>query len=305
MEKEKIIKEIKKLKRGKDAILLAHNYQLPEIQDIADFVGDSLELSKKAQNISCRIIVFCGVTFMAETAKILSPEKKVLIPRKDARCPMADMIDVATLKEIRKKYPGAKVLSYVNTTARVKAESDVCCTSANAVEVAKNMEADEIIFVPDRNLANYVATHLDKSKKIIPYEGWCYVHERIRKEDILKAKKVHPDAKIVVHPECKQEVIEEADMVASTGGMVKLAKKLPVKKIVIGTEEGLIHRLKKENPDKEFFVAGAALICKDMKLTRLEDVCISLREEKYEVAVEEDVLKRAKNALERMLEYTG
>ncbi|MBC7190240.1 quinolinate synthase NadA, partial [Candidatus Aerophobetes bacterium] len=270
-----------------------------------DFVGDSLELSKKAQSISCKIIVFCGVTFMAETAKILSPEKKVLIPRKDARCPMADMIDAATLKEIRKKYPEAKVLSYVNTTAQVKAESDVCCTSANAVEVAKNMEADEIIFVPDRNLANYVASQLDKNKKIIPYEGWCYVHERIRKEDILKAKKVHPDAKIIVHPECRQEVIEEADMVASTGGMVKLAKNLPVKKIVIGTEEGLIHRLKKENPDKEFFTTGAALICKSMKLTRLEDVYISLKEEKYEVAVEKDVLKRAKDALERMFEYTG
>jgi len=303
LEKEDIIGKIEDLKKEKDAIILAHNYQRSEIQDIADFVGDSLELSRKAQSVSCRTVVFCGVRFMAETAKILSPEKMVLLPRKEAGCPMADMITQDTLKKLKEKHPGAQVLSYVNTNAEVKAESDVCCTSSNAVEVARNMTTQKIIFVPDRNLASFVSKFM--KKKIIPYKGYCYVHERIRAENIIKAKKLHPDAKVVVHPECLPEVIELADRVASTGGMVKFARESTAKKFIIGTEEGLIHRLKKENPGKEFFAAGSALMCLDMKLITLEDVYLSLREEKYQIVLEDSIRKKAKKALDRMLEYTG
>jgi len=305
LEEKEIIENIEKLKKKKEAIILAHNYQLPVIQDIADFVGDSLQLSRRAQTVPCRVIVFCGVNFMAETAKILSPEKIVLHPRKEARCPMADMINADILRELKREYPDAKILSYVNTTAEVKAESDVCCTSSNAVEVAKNMEAEKILFLPDRNLARYVARFMGNGKEIITYQGYCYVHEKFRAEDIIKARKIHPDAKVVVHPECRAEVIELADKVTSTGGMVKFAKESSAKKFIIGTEEGLLHRLKKENPEKEFFTLGPARICQNMKLIRLEDVYLALKEEKYQVVVEDDIRERAKIALDRMLQYTG
>lgn len=296
-----IVEKIKKLKRQKNSIILAHNYQIASVQDIADYVGDSLELSRIAQKIACRMIVFCGVRFMAETAKILSPEKIVLIPREEAICPMAAMADTDSLSELKRIHPDAKVLSYVNTTAEVKAESDACCTSANAIEVAQNMNARKIIFLPDRNLASFVAKFVNKDKQIIPYPGYCYVHERVRVEDIIKAKKAHPEAKVVVHPECRPEITDIVDKVASTGGMVTYVKNSSCKKFIIGTEEGMIHRLKKENPEKEFFVAAPALICQDMKLITLESVYVSLEEEKYQVMVNDDIAGRARIALDRML----
>ncbi|MCD6406828.1 quinolinate synthase NadA [Candidatus Aerophobetes bacterium] len=301
MEKEKIIEQIKKLKKEKKAIILAHNYQIGEIQDIADFVGDSLELSKKAAGVSCRIIVFCGVRFMAETAKILSPEKKVLLPKKEAGCPLADMIKAEEARKLKQMYPDAEIVAYVNTNAEVKAESDICCTSANAVEVARKIKVEKIIFVPDKNLASYVAKNLPE-KRIIPFQGYCYVHDKIKKEDIAKAKENHPDAKVIVHPECRPEVIEIADMVASTGGMIRFAKESSAKKFIIGTEEGIIHRLKKENPEKEFFPIFPLPVCKDMKLTTLEDVYLALKEERYEIEIEESIRKKAKKALDRMLQ---
>jgi len=238
---------------------------------------------------------------MAETAKILSPGKVVLLPRKEAGCPMADMITKEELKKIKAEYPEAKVVSYVNTTAEVKAESDVCCTSSNALKVVQHIDAEEIIFIPDRNLANYVSKFA--KKEIIPYNGYCYVHDRIRAEDVKKAKEAHPDAVVLVHPECRSEVIELADEVASTGGMIKLSKKSKTKKFIIATEEGLIHRLKKENPEKEFFTAGPALMCHNMKLTGLEDIYLSLKEERYKIEIEDDVQRKAKKALDRMLKY--
>lgn len=300
-ENDELIKKIIHLKEKKGAVILAHNYQRGEIQEIADFIGDSLKLSRQAAELPCRIIVFCGVYFMAETAKILSPDKTVLLPRKEAGCPMADMITGENLRKLKAEYPKAKVVCYVNTTAEVKAESDACCTSSNALKVIQNIDARRIIFVPDRNLANFVARFTDK--EIIPYDGYCYVHERIRADNIKKAKKTYPDAKVIVHPECKPDIIELADEVTSTEGMIKVAKRSKAKKFIIGTEEGLIYRLKKENPEKEFFTAGPALMCYNMKMTRLEDVYLSLKEERYKIEIEENILKKAKKALDAMLKY--
>lgn len=296
-----LIEKIAHLKKEKDAIILVHNYQRSEVQDIADFLGDSLGLSRQAEKLSCKMIVFCGVRFMAETAKIISPEKMVLLSRKEAGCPMANMITKEKLEKMKREYPQAKVVSYVNTTAEVKAESDVCCTSANAIKVVQNIDAEKIIFVPDRNLAGYVSRFTDK--EIIPYDGYCYVHDRIRAKDIKKAKDIHPDAVVLVHPECRPDVIDVADEVASTSGMVKLARRSKAKKFIIGTEEGLLYRLKKENPEKEFFTAGSALMCHNMKLTRLEDVYLSLREERYKVEVSDNISKTARKALDEMLKY--
>lgn len=248
-----IVEEIVRLKRRKNAIILVHNYQRPEIQEIADFLGDSLGLAREAAKTDARIIVFCGVRFMAETAKILSPERTVLLPVKEAGCPMADMITAEELRELKEKYPDAKVVSYVNTNADVKAESDVCCTSANAVKVVKNVEAERIIFTPDKNLASYCQRFVDK--EIIPWNGYCYVHERITKKEVLLAKKEFPDALLLVHPECNPSVIDLSDEVLSTNGMVKFSKESDKERFLMGTEEGLIYRLKKENSEKEFYIA--------------------------------------------------
>lgn len=296
-----LVEKILFLKEKKSALILAHNYQRNEIQDIADFVGDSLGLSQEAEKFSGRIIVFCGVRFMAETAKILSPDKMVLFPRIEAGCPMADMITKEQLMEIKAKHPRAKVVSYVNTTAEVKAESDVCCTSSNALKVVQNVNAKKIIFVPDRNLASCVSGFT--SKEIIPYNGYCYVHDGICVEDIEKIKQIHPDAVVFVHPECRPEVIELADEVTSTGGMIKLVRKSKAEKFIIGTEEGLMHRLKKENPGKKFFPAGRVLRCHNMKLTSLEDVHLSLKEERCKIEIEPQIQKKAKKALDKMLNF--
>jgi len=296
-----IVEEINKLKKEKNAIILVHNYQRSEIQDIADYLGDSLGLSREAAKTDVNIIVFCGVRFMAETAKILSPGKKVLLPRKEAGCPMADMVTAEDLKRLKGKHPDAKVVSYVNTNADVKAESDICCTSANAVEVVRNLKTERIIFTPDKNLAAYCQRFTNK--EIIPWNGYCYVHEKIRKEEVRLAKEKFPDALLLVHPECNPSVIDLADEVLSTSGMVNFVKKSDKKKFLIGTEEGLIYRLKKENPGKEFYAAGTAKMCRNMKLTTLNDVYLSLREERYAIELPEGIIKSAQKALMGMLKY--
>lgn len=296
-----LVDKIAKLKKEKNAVILVHNYQRPEIQDIADFLGDSLELAREAAKTDARIIVFCGVRFMAETAKILSPKKTVLLPRKEAGCPMADMISCEELRVLKEKYPDAKVVSYVNTNADVKAESDVCCTSANAIEVVRNVKAERIIFTPDKNLAAYCQRFVDK--EIIPWNGYCYVHEKIREEEVHLAKEKFPDALLLVHPECKPSVIDLADEVLSTSGMVSFAKKSDKKRFLIGTEEGLIYRLKKENPEKEFYAAGTAKMCRNMKLTTLNDVYLSLKEERYAIELPEGIIESAQKALTAMMKY--
>lgn len=296
-----IAEEITKLKKEKNAIILVHNYQRPEIQNIADALGDSLGLAREAAKTDARIIVFCGVRFMAETAKILSPEKMVIIPRKDAGCPMADMITVEDLRILKEKHTDAKVVSYVNTNADVKAESDVCCTSANAIEVVRNIKAERVIFTPDKNLAAYCQRFVDK--EIIPWNGYCYVHEKIRKEEVRLAKEKFPDALLLVHPECNPSVIDLADEVLSTSGMLNFAEKSDKKRFLIGTEEGLIYRLKKENPGKEFYAAGTAKMCRNMKLTTLNDVYFSLKEERYAIELSEGIIESAQKALEAMLKY--
>jgi len=296
-----IVEEITKLKKEKSAIILVHNYQRPEIQNIADFLGDSLGLAREATKTDAQIIVFCGVRFMAETAKILSPKKTVIIPRKDAGCPMADMITVEDLRRLKRNYRDAKVVSYVNTNADVKAESDICCTSANAVKVVKNISAKRIIFTPDKNLAAYCQRFVDK--EIIPWNGYCHVHERITKEEVILAKENFPDALLLVHPECNPSVIDLADEVLSTGGMLSFAKKSNRKKFLIGTEEGLIYRLKKENPEKEFYATGTAKMCLNMKLTTLNDVYSSLKKESYSIQLNEEIIRSAQRALMNMMKF--
>lgn len=294
-----LAKEIKELKKAKHAVLLAHNYQVEDVQLAADYLGDSLELSRIAASVKQEIIVFAGVKFMAETAKILSPGKKVLLPRLDAGCPMADMITVEELRELKEIHPHAKVVAYVNSSVEVKAESDACCTSSNAVNVVKNIAADEIIFIPDKNLGSYVQKMVPE-KKIILFEGYCYVHNRIKKEEIVEMKKHLPNAKVVVHPEAQMEVIGLADDVMSTSGMLKYVSQSPAKQFIIATEQGLIERMKRENPGKEFYPALKAKICANMKRTSLRDVYESLKNEKYEIHVEECIAGRAVHALDEM-----
>jgi quinolinate synthase len=293
--------KIKELKDEKNAVILVHNYQRGEVQEIADHLGDSLDLSRKANSTDAEMIVFCGVRFMAETAKILSPEKKVLMPREEAGCPMANMVTPDDVLNLRREHPNAKVVSYVNTNADVKAVTDVCCTSANAVKVVKNIDADEIIFIPDKNLGSYVKRFV--GKKIILWDGFCYVHDSISKEEVLAAKEKFPEALLLVHPECRPEVIDIADKVLSTSGMINFAKESCAKSFLIGTEEGILHRLKKENPGKEFLRAGKAIICSDMKLTLKEYVYLALKEEKYEITLPNDIIKASSKALEEMLKY--
>jgi quinolinate synthase len=298
---EELKQKVIELKRKKGAIILAHNYQREEVQEVADFIGDSLELSRKAAQAESDFIVFCGVHFMAETAKILSPQKLVVHPVPMARCPMADMITADDIRDLRREHKKAVFVCYVNTNADVKAECDVCCTSANAVEVLQRLDADEIVFVPDRNLALY-AQRFVKDKRIIPWDGWCYVHRRIKLEEVMRSKETHPDALLVVHPECDPEVIDIADEVRSTGGMVKLANESNHCKFLIGTEEGLIRRLRREHPQKVFISAGAPKVCYNMKLITLRDVYRALLDEAPEVKLEEEVLERASACVKRMFE---
>jgi len=298
--KEEIQDKIAKLKKEKNAVILSHNYQIGDVQDVADYIGDSLGLSQKAAQVDAKIIVFCGVHFMAETAKILSPEKTILIPDARAGCPMADMITASELREWKKNYPESKTVCYVNTTAEVKAECDICCTSSNAVTVVNSLDANEILFAPDKNLAAYVARHT--KKKIIPWDGYCYVHRYIKARDIREKKNLHPEAEVWVHPECLPEVIDLADKVISTGKMVQEARKTKKKEIIIGTESGIIYRMKKENPTKNFYPARDVAFCFNMKKIDLGKVLRSLEKMIYKVEVPLEIRQKARGAIEKMVQ---
>jgi len=300
MEENDLVETINTLKEKKNAVILVHNYQRPEIYKVADFIGDSYGLSKKATETKADFIVFCGVDFMAESACILNPEKTVLIPTNLAKCPMAAMVNVYDLRKLKEKYPDAAVVSYVNTTADIKAESDICCTSANAVEIVNSLKQREVIFVPDANLAKYVARHSDK--KIIPWDGWCYVHTKFTAAGLRETKRLHPDAKVVVHPECVPSVIDLADQVCSTTGMVDYVKKSQDEKFIIATEIGIIERLRLEAPKKICFQAPPGGTCIQMKKNNLKLVLEALEKEQYKVTVPEDIRIRAKEALDKMLD---
>lgn len=298
--KLEFLDNIIKLKTKKNAIILAHNYQIGEVQDIADFVGDSHGLSIEASKAQGKIIVFCGVHFMAETAKILSPAKKVLLPDKNSGCPLADMINATQLKKLRNEHPDAVVVCYVNSTAEVKALSDICCTSSNAVNVVKSIPKNkEIIFIPDKYLGDYVQSQTDR--KLILWNGYCPTHVMINVKNIIKLKKEHLDAIVIVHPECTPDVINIADEVTSTGGMLKYVKKSKKKKFIIGTEIGILHRLKKESPAKTFYTATSQAICPNMKLINLEKVLWSLEDERYEIKVPQETIQKARSAIDRMI----
>lgn len=295
----KLKEKISQLKEQKKAIILAHNYQLGEVQDAADFVGDSLELSQKAAQTKAEVIVFCGVHFMAETASILCPDKLVLLPDLNAGCPMADMITAEKLRQKKKEHPKAAVVCYINSSAAVKAEADVCCTSANAVKIVESVEAEEILFVPDQYLGQYVAAKT--GKKMIFWPGYCPTHARILPNHIEKLKQDYPLAKVVVHPECRPEVIVLADEVLSTGGLCRYAQTSQAKEIIVGTEIGIIHRLRKENPDKRFIPVSEQAVCPNMKLITLEKIIYSLEEMVFEVKVSSEVRASAIAVVNKML----
>lgn len=297
-----MVKKIQRLKKERNAIILAHNYQIGEVQDVADYLGDSLGLSRQAAQTDAEVIVFCGVHFMAETAAILCPDKVVLMPDINAGCPMADMITKEGLRALKKEHPEAIVVSYVNTSAEVKAETDICCTSANAVELIKSLKSQKIIFTPDKYLAHYITTKTDK--RIIPWDGFCPTHIRILPEDIERQKKKYPGAEIIVHPECTPGVIKLSDRTLSTEGMCKYAKESNASQIIVGTEIGLLHRLRKENPGKKFYPASELAVCPSMKLTTLEKVLWSLEDMKEQVIVPEEIRIKAKKAIDRMLEIS-
>ena len=294
-----IVKKISALKKRRNAVILAHNYQPGEVQDIADFVGDSLDLSQRAAETDAGVIVFCGVRFMAETASILCPEKVILLPDVNAGCLMADMITADRLRAKKKEHPQAVVVCYVNSPAEVKAESDICCTSANAVGVVESLDAREILFVPDQYLGHYVSART--GKKMILWPGFCPTHVRIKPGRIKELKREYPQAKVVVHPECRPEVIALADEVLSTGGMCRYAQRDEVREMIVGTELGIIHRLRKENPGKRFIPVSEQAICPDMKLITLEKVLWSLEGMSPEVKVPEGIRLRAKAAVDKML----
>ena len=311
------------LKDKKNAIILAHNYQREEVQDIADHTGDSLELSRIAASIDCDIIVFCGVNFMAESAAILSPGKLVLLPEIKACCPMADMVTVSsarnlksnfpgyeytggytypsefTLRDIKKLHPGVPVVTYVNTTAEVKAESDICCTSANAVKIVDSLDTDKVICIPDRNLSAWIARNT--KKEVIAWDGFCHVHDRVTAPDVEKARREHPGALLLAHPECRMEVLDKADHVTSTSGMLRYARESDATQFIIGTETGLMHGLRKDNPDKTFYPLRKDMVCPNMKRTSLNSVLHCLESETYKIKVPEEIRVPAKRALDRML----
>jgi quinolinate synthase len=298
-----IADEIRKIAAKRKAVILAHNYQPAEIQELADHAGDSYGLSVIASKVDAEVIVFCGVHFMAESAAILSPEKKVILPEKEAGCPLADMIrpeDVAGLKE---KYPGLPVVAYVNTSAGVKAMSDYCCTSSNAVAVLQQLPDDRVIFVPDRNLADWAAKK--SGKKVIPWQGFCPVHEDVSLEDVQSVRREHPEAPFIAHPECRPEVVALADHVTSTSGFFSYVASSPATSFIIGTEKGILHRLKKENPGKKFYEPRLEMICPSMKLITLESILSSLEKLDNIVTVPSEVADRARKALERMVSISG
>ena len=298
-ENGELTEKILNLKKTRGAVILAHNYQLGEVQDIADFVGDSLELSQNAAKTDAGVIVFCGVHFMAETASILCPDKIVLLPDIHAGCPMADMITAEELRQRKRELPGATVVCYINSSAEVKAESDICCTSANAVKVIESLDAEEILLVPDQYLGHYISTKTNRKMSFWP--GFCPTHVRIQPQHLAELRQEYPQAKIAVHPECRPEVIALADEVLSTGGICRYAKREDVAQMIVGTELGIIHRLRKENPGKKFIPASEQAVCPRMKLITLENILWSLQEMTPQIKVSEEIRLRAKAAVDRML----
>jgi quinolinate synthase len=298
--KKGIVDEVLKLKAERKAIILAHNYQLPEVQDLADYVGDSLGLSLKAAESDAAVVVLCGVRFMAETASILCPDKTVLMPDPDAGCPMANMITAENVRELKLSNPGAECVAYVNTSAAVKAEVDLCCTSSNAVKVVSSAKSKAVIFIPDKYLGQYVASKVDK--KLILWNGYCPTHVRILPEDVAREKKMHPKAFVMVHPECTPGVIALADKVLSTGDMCKLALESKENEFIIGTEVGILYKMRKENPKKKFYPASELASCPNMKRTTASKVLSALENMEHEIRVSEDLRKKALKPIQRMLE---
>ncbi len=297
-------KKIEKLKKKRNAVIIAHNYQRDEIQEIADISGDSLALSQAAVRTDADVIVFCGVQFMAESASILNPDKIVLLPVIEAGCPLADMITPEKLRAKKREHPGAAVVCYVNSSAEVKAESDIACTSSNAVQVVKSLREKDVIFVPDKNLGRYVQSKVP-DKNIILWDGFCPTHIRVQEEDVVKTKKEHPAAEVVAHPECSPEVLSLADHICSTGGMFKYVKESGSNEFIISTESGMLYKLQKENPGKKFYLPTSHLICANMKLITLGWVAHSLENMVYEIKVSDEVREKAKRALDKMLAVTG
>lgn len=298
--KQQIKEEILKLKKERNAVIVAHNYQIDDVQEIADMVGDSFALSKFCADTKAEVIVFCGVHFMAESAKILAPAKTVLLPEIDAGCPMADMVTSQALREFKSSYPSAEVVCYINSSADVKAECDICCTSSNAVKVIRSIQSKDIIFVPDQNLGSYAAQQVPE-KNIILWKGFCPTHHRIKPEDVINAREAHPDALILVHPECKPEVVKLADFVGSTKQIIDYASSSEHNKFIIGTEMGVMYKLKKDNPHKIFYMLSNAFVCPNMKKTTLNSILDSLKYNKYEINLGEEIIKKASKCLERML----
>ena len=301
MDRDELVKKITELKEERNAVIVAHNYQIDDVQAVADVVGDSLALSQYCASTSHDVIVFCGVHFMAESAKILSPQKTVLLPELHAGCPMAEMVNEDELRDKKKQHPGAAVVCYINSSAAVKAESDICCTSSNAVKTVQSVKEKDIIFVPDKNLGRYVS-QIVKDKNIIPWEGFCVTHHRIKTGDVDKVKQLHPDALLLVHPECRDEVVDKADFVGSTKQIIDFANRSDNKKFIIGTEMGVLFKLKRDNPDKEFYLLSQGLICPNMKKTSLKSVFDALNEMKHKIELNEEIRVKAKKALDRMLE---
>lgn len=291
---------IARLKAERGAVILAHNYQRGEVQDVADFTGDSLELSRLAVKTDARVIVFCGVYFMAESACILNPEKTVLLPVREAGCPLADMLDAGQLREWKAAHPGRPVVTYINSSAEVKAESDICCTSANAADVVESLDADEVLFGPDMNLGAWVQAQTEK--RLILWKGYCATHAWVRPEEVLEAKREHPGALVMAHPECGPAITAHADRVCSTSGMLAYARTSPAREFIVLTEAGILHRMTRDNPGKRFYLGSKRLICPNMKLTTLASIAESLERMRHEVRVEEGVRACAARALTRMLE---
>lgn len=300
MNKKELVEKISELKQQQNAVIVAHNYQNDDVQEIADVVGDSFALSRYCASSPYDVIVFCGVHFMAESAKLLSPEKTVLLPEIDAGCPMADMVTAEALREEKKKYPNAAVVCYINSTAEVKAECDLCCTSSNALKVIKSIEQEEIIFVPDCNLGSFIAKMVPE-KRLILWKGFCATHHRIKVEEVKKVRELHPDAVLLVHPECRPEVVELADFAGSTKQIIDYAAESNETKFIIGTEMGVLYKLKKDNPGKQFFLLSPGLVCPNMKKTSLQSIYEALRDRKHNIILDEKIREKARIPLDRML----
>ena len=301
--KKSLIDKINKLKKEKNAIILAHCYQNIEVDEVADFVGDSLGLSRLASKTDAKIILFLGVTFMAETAKILCPDKKVLIPNKKAGCDMADMLSIEQLREFKAKYPDITTVCYINSTAEVKSEVDVCCTSSNAVQLVKSLKKDKILFLPDKNLGSWVAKNVPETEVIL-YNGCCPIHDQITVEDIEKAKEEYPNAKILIHPECQNSVLDMADFIGSTTQIVDYAEKSSSKQFIIVTEQGIVDRLIRDYPDKEFKLVSPKVCCPNMKTNHLEDILVALENEEEEIIIDKKIADLAIKPIEKMLELS-